>query len=141
MRYRPIQKPRHISFERFFLSIWTLHTYSRSQIPLNCKDSTRNGQVIAQKWLFSPVQRAIPNFSKNRLREVDGRAMPIGKMVWFVILPFGNPKSARGRHPYLRKPFPFVTTSCFYNLLQQFRPIICSYNLLLQLVNKICYYN
>ena len=89
------------------MSIWTLHTYSRSQIPLNCKDSTRNGQVIAQKWLFSPVQRAIPNFSKNRLREVDGRAMPIGKMVWFVILPFGNPKSARGRHPYLRILFPF----------------------------------
>ena len=49
------------------------------------------------------------NFSKNRLREVDQRAMPIGKMVSLLILPFGNPKSARGGHPYLRKLFPFVT--------------------------------
>ena len=48
------------------------------------------------------------NFSKNQLREVNQRAMPIGKMVSLLILPFGNPKSARGRHPYLRKLFPFV---------------------------------
>jgi hypothetical protein len=45
------------------LSIWTLHTYSRSQIPLNCKNPTRNGQVIAQKSLFSPkmVVKCIKN--------------------------------------------------------------------------------
>ena len=48
------------------------------------------------------------NYTKNRLREVDGRAMPIGKMVSLLILPFGNPKSARGGHPYLGKLFPFV---------------------------------
>ena len=48
------------------------------------------------------------NFSKNRLREVDQRAMPIGKMVLLLILPFGNPKSARGGHPYLRILFPFI---------------------------------
>ena len=47
------------------------------------------------------------NFSKNRLREDDQRAMPIGKMVSLLILPFGNPKSARGRHPYVRILFPF----------------------------------
>jgi len=45
------------------------------------------------------------NFGKNRLHEVDRRAMPIGKMVSLLILPFGNPKSANGRHPYLRKLF------------------------------------
>ena len=110
-RYRHVQRPRHISFERFFLSIWTLHTYSRSQIPLNCKDSTRNGQVIAQKWLFSPVQRAKPNFSKNRLREVDRRAMPIGKMVLFVILPFGNPKRHRTSQTGPTMTRPFIKTS------------------------------
>ena len=48
------------------------------------------------------------NFGKNQLHEVDQRAMPIGKMVLLLILPFGNPKSANGRHPYLRKLFPFV---------------------------------
>ena len=47
------------------------------------------------------------NFGKNQLHEVDQRAMPIGKMVLLLILPFGNPKSANGRHPYLRKLFPF----------------------------------
>ena len=107
MRYRHIQKPRHISFESFFLLIWTLHTYSRSQIPLNCKNPTRNGQVIAQKSLFSPVQRAKPNFWKNWPREVDRRAMPIGKMVLFVILPFGNPKRQRTSQtsPTMTRPF------------------------------------
>ena len=53
------------------------------------------------------------NFSKNRLREVDQRAMLIGKMVSLLILPFGNPKSARGGHPYLRKLFPFVSSKIF----------------------------
>ena len=43
------------------------------------------------------------NYTKNRPREVDQRAMPIGKMVSLLILPFGNPKSAKGWHPYLGK--------------------------------------
>ena len=51
------------------------------------------------------------NFGKNQLHEVDQRAMPIGKMVLLLILPFGNPKSANGRHPYLRKLFPFFITA------------------------------
>ena len=37
--------------------------------------------------------------------------MPIGKMVLLFILPFGNPKSAKGGHPYLGKLFPFVNWS------------------------------
>ena len=49
------------------------------------------------------------NFSKNGLHEVNERAMPIEKMVSLLILPFGNPKSANGRHPYVRILFPFVT--------------------------------
>ena len=48
------------------------------------------------------------DFTKNRLREVDQHAMQIGKMVSLLILPFGNPKSANGRHPYLRILFPFM---------------------------------
>ena len=40
------------------------------------------------------------NYLKNRLREVDGRAMPIGKIVLFVILPFGNPKRHRSRETW-----------------------------------------
>ena len=47
------------------------------------------------------------NFGKNRLHEVNRRAMLIGKMVSLLILPFGNPKSANGWHPYLRILFPF----------------------------------
>ena len=53
------------------------------------------------------------NYPKIRLREVDQRAMPIGKMVLLLILPFGNPKSARGGHPYLRILFPFVLFSIY----------------------------
>ena len=48
------------------------------------------------------------NFSKNQFREVDQSAMPIGKIVSLLVLLFGKPKSARGRHPYLRKLFPFL---------------------------------
>ena len=48
------------------------------------------------------------NFIKNRLREVNQPAMPKGKMVSLLIILFENPKSARGRHPYLRKLFPFI---------------------------------
>ena len=48
------------------------------------------------------------NLDKNRLRHVDQCAMPIGKMVSLFILPIGNPKSAKGGHPYLRKLFPFL---------------------------------
>ena len=59
------------------------------------------------------------NFGKNRLHQVDGRAMPIGKMVSLLILPFGNPKSARGRHPYLRKLFPFVYLKLFWTLIRK----------------------
>ena len=40
------------------------------------------------------------NYHKNQLHVVDGRAMPIGKMVSFVILPFGNPKRHRSRETW-----------------------------------------
>jgi hypothetical protein len=48
------------------------------------------------------------NLDKNRLRHVDQWAMPIGTMVSLFILPIGNPKSAKGGHPYLGKWFPFL---------------------------------
>ena len=58
------------------------------------------------------------NYQKNRPHEVNQRAMPIGKMVLFVILPFRNQKRHRSRetwphfdqalYSYLHTPIVFL---------------------------------
>ena len=56
------------------------------------------------------------NFQKNRPHVVDGRAMPIGKRVLFVILPFGNPKRHRSREtwPHFDQALYEVETKLYF---------------------------
>ena len=46
----------------------------------------------AQKTLFSAKKGWKTNFWKNKPREVNEHAMPLGKIVLLFILPLGNPE-------------------------------------------------
>ena len=48
--------------------------------------------LLLKKRYFQQKKGEKHNFWKNRPCEVNKRAMPIGKMVLFFILPLGNPE-------------------------------------------------
>ena len=105
---------------------WNLHITLNTT---NCKNKThisrycclecdRNQILVSgtetkfQFWYISVLELKLL-FPKPKLFFSQRGTMPIEKMVSLFILPFGNPKSAKGWHSYLSILFPFFKFSHF----------------------------